>query len=98
MMKERDGSDKQFDDLTEKMRDTNQCLAGLQHEARQPRLAAEADIEPDTKTRKRTMNAAADRVKNADSSSIRVIDGPTCLTSFEIIGKPLLIAPKKLHW
>ena len=44
IIKERfDRSDKQFDELTEKMRATNQRLAGLQHEDRQPRLAKEAD-------------------------------------------------------
>ena len=63
MIKERfDISDSQFDDLTEK---TSQRLAGLGHEARQPRLATEPDVEPDTKTRKRTEGtSAADRVKS----------------------------------
>ena len=32
---------------------TNLRLADLQHEARQPRLTTEADVEPDIKTRKR---------------------------------------------
>ena len=61
---------------------TNQRLAGLEYEARQPRLSTEeADVEPDTRTRKRTEGAsAADRVKNGDSYSARVDDGPTGLT------------------
>ena len=60
-----DRSDKQFDDLTENMRVANQRSACLEHEAREPRLATEADIEPDTKACKRMEGAsAADRVKD----------------------------------
>ena len=66
------------------MRATSQCLAELQHGAQQPRLTTEADVEPDTKTRKRTENAAADQAKN---SSARVDDGPTSLTSFGMIAE-----------
>ena len=57
------------------------------------RLATEADVKPDTKTCKRTEDAAADQVKNGDSSSARVDDGPTCSTSFSMIAEPL--APEK---
>ena len=65
------------------MRVTKQRLAGLNHKARQQRFAMEADIKPDTKTRKRTEDAAADRVKHGEkSSSGRVDHNPTCLTSF----------------
>ena len=46
----------------EKTREINQRFTGLEHEARQPRLATEADVEADTKTRKRKEDAAADRV------------------------------------
>ena len=68
---------------------TNQRLAGLEHGARQPRLATEADVELDTKTRKRTKDASAvDRVKNGNNSSAKVDDGPTSLTSFSMIAKP----------
>ena len=35
------------------------CL-GLEHEAWQPHLATEEDVEPSTKTRKRTEDAVAD--------------------------------------
>ena len=56
--------DKTFDGLMEKTRDRKQRLAGLEHEARQPRLAMGADIETDKKTRKRTEDAAADRTKH----------------------------------
>ena len=74
-----DGSDKQFDELTKKMRVANQCFAGLEHKARQQRLVTEADVESDTKTRKRTEDAsAANRAMNGDiSSTRRVKDSPT---------------------
>ena len=51
------------------MRVTSQRLAGLEREARQLRLATEADVNPDTKTGKRTEDtSAADRMKNRESS------------------------------
>ena len=40
-----------------------QRLAGLQHQAQQPRFATEADVKPDTKIRERTEGAAAVREK-----------------------------------
>ena len=85
MIKERfDRSDKQFDEVTEKMRATNPRFAELEHEARQPRLAMEGDVTPGTKIRKRTENAAVDQVMNGSkSSSVRVDLDPMCLTSFD---------------
>ena len=83
-----------LDELTE-MRSTNQHLEGLQHEAREPRLASETGLESDTKTSKCMKVAAADRAQNGDSSSARVDDGPTSLTSFGMIAEPLLKAPEK---
>ena len=51
------------------MRATNQRLVGLEHEARQSRLATEADIEAVKKTRKRTESAAAaDLAKHNEDS------------------------------
>ena len=50
----------QLDEIMEKTRKTNQRLAGLLHGAQHPRLAMEPDVKPDTKTRKRTEDAAAD--------------------------------------
>ena len=83
-------------ELTGRLRATNHRLAGLEHAARQPRLAAEADVEPNTKTCKRTEGAsAADRVKNGKRSSVRIDDGPTCLTSFGMIAESLSMAPEK---
>ena len=84
-----DRQEKTLDELTEEMRATNQRLAGLQHEDRQPRLTTEEDVEPDIKARKSTENAAADRVKNGDSCfARRVDDGSTSLTSFGMIAEP----------
>ena len=55
-------------------------------------VATEEDVEPDTKTRKRAEQAAADRVLNGDSSSARVDDGLTRLTSFDMIAEPLTLS------
>ena len=43
----------------EMMRDASQRSASLEQDARQPRLAMEAGVTLDTKTRKRTEGAAA---------------------------------------
>ena len=43
-----DRQDKRFEDI-----ENNQRLAGLQHQAQQPRLAVEADVRPDMKNRER---------------------------------------------
>ena len=61
---------------------TNQRSAGLEQDARQPRLTLEADVTSDKKTRKRTEDAAADRVMSGDSSSAQVDPNPMYLTSF----------------
>ena len=50
-----------FDELAENMRETRQRLA---EEARQPRLATEADVPTDKKTRKCAEDAAADEAKH----------------------------------
>ena len=84
-----------FEDSEEKSK-TNQLMVDLQRETRQPHLATEADVELDTKTRKRMEGAAAaDRAKYGESVSARVDDGPTSLTSFGTIAKPLVKAPEK---
>ena len=54
----------------------------MQFEARQPCLATEANVELDTKTRKRTKDAAVEQVMNGDSSSALVDHDPMRLTSF----------------
>ena len=75
-----DQQDKKLDELAKEMRETRQRLAGLEQDARQVRLAMEADVISDTKTRKCTENAAADRAKHGDkSSSAQVEPNPMCL-------------------
>ena len=64
-------------------------LAGLQHQAQQPRLAIEADVKTDMKTRKRAEGAAESKLRHGDTFSPLVDDGPTNLTSFGKIAKPL---------
>ena len=64
------------------MRATRQRSASLEQDARQPRLTTEADVKPGTKTRKRTENAAAERVISEDSSFAQVDPDLMCLTSF----------------
>ncbi|CAM9124457.1 unnamed protein product, partial [Ascophyllum nodosum] len=49
---------RKMDELAEEMRATNKRLASLEQDARQPRLAMEADVPADKKTRKRTEGAA----------------------------------------
>ena len=51
-----------------------QRLTGLEDDARQPRLATEADVTSDKKTRKRTEDAAADRTKHGDSCSAKKVN------------------------
>ena len=83
-----DQQDEKLDELMEKTRETNQRFAGLEHEARQSHLTMEADVTPDTKTRKRMKDAAADRAKLRNSCSTKRVDGgPTSLTSFGMKAK-----------
>ena len=85
--------DKSFDEMKENLdmisettdrvlRAIYQRLAGAEYDDRQPHLASEADVKPDTKTRKRTEDAAADRVMVGNSCSAEVGPDPMCLTSF----------------
>ena len=71
------------------MGETRQYLAGLVQDAWQPCLATEADVPTNTKTRKRTEAAAADRAKRiGDCFSAKKVDiGPTSLISFGIKAK-----------
>ena len=72
--------DKSFDELekylnrvseiTDRMlRTTDQRLAGLELDARQPRLATEADIPTGKNTCRRVEDATADQAKHGDSCS-----------------------------
>ena len=84
-----DQQDGKLDELIEMAKETKQRLAGLEHYARQPRLAMEADVTSDKKTRKRTEDAAADRAKHGDSCSTKSVDaGLTSATSFGMAAEP----------
>ena len=72
----------------------NQRLVDLQYQAQQRCLAMEADVEPYTKTRKRTEGAAEDRAKHGDGTSARVDDGSTSLTSFGMVAEPVWWLPQ----
>ena len=81
--------DKKLDELMERTRETKKRLVGLGHDTRQLRLVMEADVKSDTKTRKRTEDAAADRAKYGDSSSVKRVDaGSTSSTSFGMTTEP----------
>ena len=65
------------------MREIRQRPTSLEHDyARQPRLATEAEVPADKKTRKRMEDVAAERVISGDNSSAEVGPDPMCLTSF----------------
>ena len=88
-----DESDMKLDKLAEKMRESKQRLAGLKQEAQQPRLAMEADVKSDTKTRKRMEDAAADQIKHGGSCFANRVDlDQMYLTSFgdDSTGPPAL--------
>ena len=83
--------DKAFDKPAEMTRSANQRLAGLEQEARQSRLATEADVPTATKTRKRTESAsAAEREINGNNCSAQVTTDSTNLLSFGDAGPPAL--------
>ena len=73
-----------FKRLKEDLRSTDQGLTRLEHAARQPHLAMEADGQADTKTRKRTAGAAtAVQAMHGDGCSDNRVDpDPMCSTSF----------------
>ena len=82
----------QLDEIMDRTRETNQLLAGLEHDVRQPRLAMKGDVTSDKKTRKRTKGAAAGRAMSGDKSFARVDHDPMCVTSFgdDSTGPPAL--------
>ena len=93
-----DESDSKMDELAGEMRDIEQRLASLEHHARQPRLAMEADVPADKKTRERTEGAAtAVEAKHGETCSAnRVGPDSMCLTSFDddSTGPPALPCPR----
>ena len=81
------------------LRTTDQRLAGLEHDARQPRLAMEADLSADKKTRKRVKDAAADQAKHGDRCSAKRVDtGSTTLISFGMKAKPPALLAGMTVW
>ena len=64
------------------MRAINQCLAGLQHQAQQPRLLTETNVKIDIKSRKHMECAAANGIKHGYTSFARVDHDPMRQTSF----------------
>ena len=75
---------KAFGEFKEDLRRIDQRLANLEQDARQPRLAMEADVPVDKKTRERTKGAAtAVQAKHGDSCSANRVDpDPKSSTSF----------------
>ena len=72
--------DNKLEDMVKETRNTNQCRAGLQHQAQQPRLAVKAGVLEDKKTHESKQNfSQGGRI--GDISADRVHD-PMCLTSF----------------
>ena len=79
-----------MDELLDEMRKIDQRLASLEWDARQPRLAMEANVPEDEKTRERTESAAtAVQAMHGDiCTAKRVQAGPTASTSFGVKAEP----------
>ena len=78
-------------EIKEDLRRMDQRVARLDQDARQPRLAMEADGPVDTKTRERTDGAAtALQAMNGDSFSASQVDrgSKTNSTSFDVMAEP----------
>ena len=92
MMKEAfDRWDKKLDEISDEMKIMDQHVTRLEHGARQPRLAMEADGQAGTKTRERTEGAAtAVQAMRGDCfSAHRVGPGPTTNSiSFDVKAEP----------
>ena len=95
-------SDRKLYELVDEMRAINQYLADLEQLSRQPRLAMEADVPADKKTRERTDGAAAAvQAKHGDRfSAKRVQAGPTTSTSFGMTSLDLRLSlvQKVMPW
>ena len=76
------------------MRATEQRSANLEQDVRQPRLAMEADVAADKKTRERTKGAATagQAMHGDDFSTNRVQAGPTCSTSYGVKAEPPVLS------
>ena len=84
-----DQQDAKLEGLIKKTKETRQCSAGLEQDARQPRLATEADVPTDKKTCKRAVDAVMYQAKHGDSCSAKRVDAdPTSSTSFDMTAEP----------
>ena len=92
MMKEAfDRWDKKLDEISDETRVMNQHVTSLEHGARQPRLAIEADGHANTETHERTEGAAtAVQAMRRDSFTTeqKVQDGPKTSISFGMMAEP----------
>ena len=79
-----DQQDTKLDKLTENLERANQRVASFDQDARQPRLAIEAGVTPDKKTRERTEGAATTvQAMHGDSFPANRVDpDPKSPTSF----------------
>ena len=83
--------DKNLDEISDEMRKMDEHVSCLEHGARQPRLAMEADEPADTKTRERTEGAAtAVQARRGDgyTAEQKVQDGPQTSISFGMMAEP----------
>ena len=82
---------KNLDEISDEMRKMDEHVTRLEHGARQPRLAMEADGQANTKTRKRTEGGATavQAMRRDGFSARRVEPGPnTNSTSFGVKAEP----------
>ena len=90
---------KALKEIKEDLRSMDQRLTGLEHDARQPRLAMEVDGQADTKTRERTGGAVtAVQAMHGDSCSANRVDpDPMCSTSSgdDCTGPPALLCSRE---
>ena len=88
--------DKAFDKSTEMMKRANKRLAGPEQEAQQSRLATEADVTSEKKTRERPEGAAAavQAKHGVRCSAKRVQAGPTSSTSTGMKAEPPALPPR----
>ena len=81
-------SDRKLDELMKNLRATDQHIASVEHDARQPRLAMEADGPSDTKTCKCTEGAAKSvEVVHGDGLSANRVD-PDPMCRFGVKAEP----------
>ena len=85
---------RKLDEISDETRVMDQHVTSLEHDARQPRLAMEADGSANTKTRARTEGAATavQALRGDGFSARRVEPGPnTSSTSFGVMAEPTVL-------